>query len=141
MYFAFVHHGFKFAAAAPFKTNTLNMHRQQFSFHLQPSVRLRLPRLTYFGHFRYSCLVGPVQKPWLIVVDVLDLYDKLRLGLQRPVRQAVAGLGAEDVLGLHLPVQPLDGVDVPRAVVDGEGGARALARQDVLNGAVAFIHV
>lgn len=104
-------------------------------------VRLLLPLLTYFGHFGHSCLVGPVQKPGLVVVDILDLYDELGLGLQRPVRQAVPGLGTENVLGLYLPVEPLDGVDVPRAVVDGEGGAGALARQDVLDGAVALIHV
>ncbi len=141
MYFAIVHQGFIFTAAAPFKINTLSMHRQQLSFCLHPSVCLHLHLLTYFGHFGYRRLVGSIQKPWLIVVDVLDLYDELGLRLQRPVRQAVAGLSTEDVLGLHLPVQPLDGVDVPRAVIDGEGGAGALACQDVLNGAVAFIHV
>jgi len=32
-------------------------------------------------------------------------------------------------------------VDVPGAVVDGEGGAGALAAQDVPDGAVAFVHV
>lgn len=114
------------------KTNTSNMHKH---------VRLLRPPLTYLGHFGHSCVVGPVQKPGLVVVDVLDLHDELRLGLQRHVRPAVAGLCAENVLGLYLPVQPLDGVDVPRAVVDGEGGAGAFARQDVLNGAVALIHV
>lgn len=86
-------------------------------------------------------MVGSIQKLRLVVVDVLDLDDKLGLGLQRPVRQAVSGLGTEHVLGLDLAVEPLDGVDVPRAVIDGEGGAGALARQDVLNGAVAFVHV
>lgn len=113
------------------------MHRRQFSFRLPSSPC----RLTYFGHFGHRRLVRSVQKLRLVVVDVLDLYDELGLGLQRPVGQAVAGLGAEGVLGLHLPVQPLDGVDVARAVVDGEGGAGALAGQDVLNGAVAFVHV
>lgn len=86
-------------------------------------------------------MVRPVREPGLVVVDILDLDDELGLGLQRPVCQPVSGLSSEDVLGLDLAVQPLDGVDVARAVVDGEGGTGAFARQDVLDGAVAFIHV
>lgn len=97
--------------------------------------------LTCLRHFWDGGPVGSVQEPGLVVVDVLDLDDELGLGLQGPVSQAVPGLSAEHVLGLHLPVQPLDGVDVARGVVDGEGGAGALARQDVLNGPVPFVHV
>lgn len=113
-----------------------------FSF-LSPSMcsPCFLLLLTYVGHLGHRCLVGTIWKLRLVVVDVLDLHDELGLGLQGPVRQAVACLRAEHVLGLHLAVQPLDGVDVPGAVVDGEGGARPLARQDVLNGAVTFVHV
>lgn len=101
----------------------------------------QLRRVTYVGHLGHGRVVGPVRELGLVVVDVLDLHHELRLGLQRLVRQAVAGLRPQEVLGLHLAVQPLDGVDVPRAVVDGEGGAGALARQDVLDGAVASVHV
>lgn len=57
-----------------------------------------LTLLTYFGHFGYSGVVGPIQEPRLVVIDVLDLDDELGLGLQRPVRQPVAGLGPQDVL-------------------------------------------
>lgn len=123
----------------------LSRHAQATGLSPSPSVPLimvvfSLP-VTYLGHFGDRCLVGPIQEPWLVVVDVLDLDDELGLGLQGSVRQAVAGLCSEDVLGLHLPIQPLDGVNVPRAVVDGEGGACAFTCQDVLNGAVAFVHV
>ena len=97
--------------------------------------------LTDLGHLRYGGLVGPIQEAWLVVIDVLDLDDELGLGLQGPVRQPVASLGAEHVLGLDLTVQALDGVDVPCAVVDGERGARPFACQDVLDGAIAQVHV
>lgn len=122
---------------APFKTNPTK-HAQAIVHPICLPLRLLL---TNFGHLRNGCLVGPIQKLRLVVVDVLDFDDELRLGLQRPVRQAVAGLSTEDVLGLHLPVQPLDGMDVPCAVVNGEGGAGTLACQYILNGPVAFIHV
>lgn len=141
MCFAIVRHGCKLTAAATLKTNTTDVYRKQFNFSPCPSAFMSVYTRTYFGHFRHRRLVGSVQKPRLVVVDVLDLDDELGLGLQRPVCQAVTGLGTEDILGFHLPVQPLNGMDVPRAVVNGEGGARALTRQDVLYGAVPFIHV
>lgn len=97
--------------------------------------------LTNLGHLGHGGDVGPVQEPGLVVVDVLDLDDELGLGLQWAVRLPVAGLGSQDVLRLDLTVQPLDGVNVACAVVDGEGGAGALARQNVPDGAVAFVHV
>lgn len=96
---------------------------------------------TYLGHLRHRRSIGSVQELGFVVVDVLDLDDELGLGFQRPVGEAVAGLSSQHVLSLDLTVQPLDGVDVARAVIDGEGGAGAFARQDVLDGPVAFVHV
>lgn len=111
------------------------------SFEKTADLHQKKQNLTYLGHLRHSGEVGPVQKPGLIVVDVLDLDNELGLGLQWPVRLPVAGLGSEDVLRLNFAVQPLDGVDVACAVINGEGGSGALARQDVPDGAIAFVHV
>lgn len=104
-------------------------------------LSISLLTLTYFGHFWHGSCVWSIHKPWFIVIDVLDLDDELRFRLQGPVRQAVAGLGSEQILGLNLPVQPLDGVDVPCAVINGERAACSLTRQDVLDGAVPFVHI
>lgn len=112
-----------------------------FFFEKTADLHQKKQNLTYLRHLRHSGEVGPVQEPGLVVIDVLDLDNELGLGLQWPVCLPVAGLGSEDVLRLNLAVQPLDGMDVACAVINGEGGSGALTRQDVPDGAVAFVHV
>jgi len=76
-----------------------------------------------------------------IVVNVLDFDDELGRRLQGLVRVGVDDLGRQSVLGLLLAVQPLHGVNVAREFIDGEDGAGALARKDVLDVLAAHIQV
>lgn len=69
--------------------------------------------LTDVRHFRDRGHVRVLGKSRLVVVDVVDLDDELRLTLQCLVGEAVDSFGVEDVVGLFLSVQPLGGVDVP----------------------------
>ena len=80
-----------------------------------------------------------MQKAGLAVVDVLHLDDELRLGLQKAVGGTVPSLGPERVEGFLLAVQSLHGVDVAGQLIDQEDGARALARDGVLDGPVALV--
>lgn len=80
-----------------------------------------------------------MQEAGLAVVDVLNLDDELRLGLQQAVGGAVPGLSPQRVEGLLLPVQALHGVDVARQLIDQEDGPSALARDGVLDGPVPLV--
>lgn len=97
--------------------------------------------LTNVGHLGHPGVVGPVQEFRRIVVDVLHLDDELGGRLQRFVGVPGHRLRRQRVLSLLLAVQRLGGVDVARVVIDDEDGSRALARQDVLDVAVARVHV
>ena len=97
--------------------------------------------LTYWRHLRDTGRIRSFQEPGLVIVNVLDLDYELWLGLQRPAGEQVHGLGAQCVERLHLSVQALQGVDVPRRLVDGENGAGSLAGEGVLHYAVALVQV
>lgn len=73
--------------------------------------------LTNFGHLRDTGQVCVLCESRLIVIDVMDLNDELRLAFQRLICEAVDSFSVEDVVGLLLPVQPLGGVDVPGFLV------------------------
>lgn len=97
--------------------------------------------LTNIGHLRHPGVVRPVQELWWVVVDVLDLNDELGRRFQRLVGLPVHRLRRQRVLGLFLAVQGLGGVDVTRLVVDDEDGSGSFPGQDVLDVAVARVHV
>lgn len=82
-----------------------------------------------------------MQELWRVVVDVLDFDDELGRRFQRLVGLPVHCLGRQCVLGLLLAVQGLGGVDVARLVVDDEDGSGSFTGQDVLDVAVARVHV
>lgn len=90
--------------------------------------RLVFGVLTYVRHLGDSGHVQLLGKSGLVVVDVVDLNDELRLALQRLVSEAVDGFGVEDVVGLLLPVQPLGGVDVSRLLIYLKEGPCSLPR-------------
>ena len=96
---------------------------------------------THIGHLGHTGHVEVLGEAGLVVVNVVDLDDELALALQRLVGEAVHRLGAQDVVGLLLAVQPLRGVDVARLLVDAEQGAGALTRQHVAGAAVAAVPV
>lgn len=108
---------------------------------LPPSLSLLPSLLTYGRQFSHTPNVGSLQELGLAVVDVLDLDDKLRLGLQGFVTEAAPSLGSEGVVGLLLPVQSLRGVDVSRQLVDDEDRPRPLPGDGVLDGALALVGV
>lgn len=95
--------------------------------------------LTDVRHLGDSGYVRVLGESRLVVVDVVDLDDELRLALQRLVGDAVDGFGVEDVVGLLLPVQPLGGVDVPGLLVYLEEGPRPLPREDVSHASISPI--
>lgn len=97
--------------------------------------------LTDVGHLGDPGHVQVLGEARLVVVDVVDLDDELRLALQHLVGEAVDGLGVEDVVGLLLPVQPLGGVDVAGLLVYLEQSPRPVPRQHVLDAAVAPVGV
>lgn len=97
--------------------------------------------LTNIGHLGHSGVVRPVQELGRVVVDVLDLDDELGWRFQRLVGIPVHRLGRQRVLGLLLAVQGLGGVDVARLVVDDEDGSGSFPGQNVLDVAVARVHV
>lgn len=97
--------------------------------------------LTNIGHLGHPGVVRPMQELWWVVVDVLDLDDKLGRRFQRLVGLPVHRLGGQRVLGLLLAVQGLGGVDVARLVVDDEDGSGSFPGQDVLDVAIARVDV
>ena len=66
-----------------------------------------------------------------VVVDVLDLDDELGLGLHWLLGAPFDGLRLEHVEGLLLAVQLAARADLARVLVDLEGVASSLSRQDV----------
>ena len=122
-------------------TNSPSVFQRAVRGHKDLQRETDLNSLTHGGHLGHAGRVRPVQKARLVVVDVLHLDHELGLRLHGPGRGAVAGLGAQCVVGLGLAVQPLGGVDVARVLVDGEDGGGALARQHVLHLAVTPVNV
>lgn len=97
--------------------------------------------LTHRRHFGNPGGVWAVQEFGFIVVDVLDLDDKLRLGLYGLVGEPVQRLGSERVVGLFLTVQPLGGMNIPRVLINNENGTCPFAWQDVFDGTISFINI
>ena len=122
-------------------TNSPSVFQRAVRGHKDLQRETDLNSLTHGGHLGHAGRVRPVQKARLVVVDVLHLDHELGLRLHGPGRGAVAGLGAQCVVGLGLAVQPLGGVDVARVRVDGEDGGSALSAQHVGHLTVAPVHV
>lgn len=92
-------------------------------------------------HLRHSCGVRPVQKLRFVVIDVLDLHNKLRLVLHRSVGFAVDRLSAQSIITLLLSVQAFGGMDVPRFLIDSEDRGGSISSQHVPDVSIAFIHI
>lgn len=97
--------------------------------------------LTYVGHLRDSGHVWVLSESRLIVVDVMDLDDELRLALQCHIGEAVDGFGMEDIVGFLLSVQPLGGVDVPRLLVYPKEGASSFPCKDIPHTSITTIRI
>lgn len=105
------------------------------------SAKAACSLLTHRRHFGNSCRVRAIQELGFIVVDVLNLDNKLRLGLHRLVAEPVQRLGAERVVGLLLPVQSLGSMNIPRVLINNENGTCPFAWQDVFDGTISFINI
>lgn len=92
-------------------------------------------------HLRYACPVDVFGELRLVVVDVMDLDDKLGLALQRHIGDLIDGLGTQHVEGFLLPVQPLGGVDVPRVLINLKQAPRSLPSENVPHTTVASVAI
>lgn len=97
--------------------------------------------LTHRRHLGNPGSVRAIQELGLIIIDVLNLDDELRLWLHGLVGEPVQRLGAERVVGLLLAVQPLGGMNIPRVLINNENGTRPFAWQDVFDGTISFINI
>lgn len=78
--------------------------------------------LTHRRHLGNSGCVRAIQESGLVVVDVLNLDDELRLGLHGLVGEPVQCLGSQCVVRLLLTIQPLGGMNVPSVLINNENG-------------------
>lgn len=97
--------------------------------------------LTDVRALRYGSRVHLLTEVRLVIVDVMELDDELRLRLQLLARPLVDHCGFEDVKGLLLPIQAAGGVEIPVALIDDEYAACSLTRQNILDQAVAVVLV
>lgn len=97
--------------------------------------------LTHRRHFGNSRRVWAIQEFGFVVVDILNLDDKLGLRLHRLVGEPVQCLGSERVVGLLLPIQPLGSMNIPSVLINNENGTCPFAWQDVFDGTISFINI
>lgn len=97
--------------------------------------------LTHWRHFGDPRRVRTIQEFGFVVIDILNLDDELGLGLYRLVGEPVQRLGAERVVGLFLPVQPLGSMNIPSVLINNENGTCPFAWQDVFDGTISFINI
>lgn len=76
--------------------------------------------LTDISHLRDRGCINVLGEYWLIVIDVVDLDDELRLRLYGSPCPSVDSLSSKDVNGFFFPVQSLRGLNVACVFIDNE---------------------
>lgn len=97
--------------------------------------------LTDIRPLRHTPSVNFFAELGLVIVDVVELDGEVGLRLQLLPRPFVDHRGFEDVKGLLLAIQAAGGVQVAVILIDDKNGAGPLARQNVLDQAVAAVLV
>lgn len=93
--------------------------------------RDRLAR-THSRHLWHRCVEKPVREHRPVVIHIMDFDGEAGRRFQVPLGVLVHYKGNEVVLGDLLPVQPLEGVHVPRVLIDPEDLVRILSFEYVL---------
>lgn len=97
--------------------------------------------LTYYWHFRNTSSVNFFWKCWFIVIDVMDLDDKLRFRFHWSQSSSVDSLGTQGVKGFLFPVNSPSCMNISCFLINYKKSTSPISWQNVFEGSISLILV
>lgn len=97
--------------------------------------------LTYYWHFRNTSSVNFFRKCWFIVIDVMDLDDKLRFRFHWSQSSSVDSLGTQGVKGFLFPVNSPSCMNISCFLINYKKSTSPISWQNVFEGSISLVLV